>query len=173
MMERWLPVVGYEGLYEVSDQGRVRSLSRRVHNYTKAGRILKPGRKLNKNGRLVALQVMLGRGNTRRVHNLVLEAFVSVCPAGLEGCHNDGDPSHNILSNLRWDTHAANMADQVLHGTKANPPVWRRGSNVRTWLNDDEVRCIQAEPYFPGVNQMLGRAFGISYKTASRIRSAA
>lgn len=53
----------------------------------------------------------------RYVHRLVLEAFVGPCPAGMECCHEDGDPGNNRLTNLRWDTHAGNMQDAVRHGT--------------------------------------------------------
>lgn len=58
-----------------------------------------------------------GKPQTFRVHRLVLAAFVGPCPPGMEGCHDDGDPSNNQLTNLRWDTHSANIADQVTHGT--------------------------------------------------------
>lgn len=51
------------------------------------------------------------------VHRLVLDAFVGPCPDGLESCHEDGDTANNVISNLRWDTHAANIADKVRHGT--------------------------------------------------------
>lgn len=55
-------------------------------------------------------------GTSRRVHLLVLEAFVGPCPPGLEGCHTNGDGLDNKLTNLRWDTHAANMQDRLRHG---------------------------------------------------------
>jgi hypothetical protein len=169
--EIWLPIAGYEGSYEVSNYGRIKSLERPVHNYIKRGRILKPSPRKRGAGKAVtSFAVNLGRSDLRRIHRLVLEAFVGPCPIGMEGCHNDGDCSNNKLQNLRWDTHIANVLDSINHGTKADPPVQKRGSNKRTWLNDDNVRCIKAEPYFPGVNQMLGKAFGISYMTAYRIR---
>ena len=46
-----------------------------------------------------------GRGyKTRLVHRLVLETFVGAAPAGMEGCHNDGNRFNKRLENLRWDT---------------------------------------------------------------------
>ncbi len=75
--------------------------------------------------------VNLWRGTVRRgyVHVLVLTAFRGHCPAGMEGCHNDGDPKNNRLSNLRWDTHSANQKDGFRHGTmKCNwPGAYTRG----------------------------------------------
>lgn len=54
------------------------------------------------------------------VHRLVLTAFVGPCPPGMEACHDpDPNPADNRLVNLRWDTHRANVADQIRHGTRA------------------------------------------------------
>lgn len=116
MKELWRPVVGYEGYYEVSDQGRVRSVVRRAAN----GRVwpsvvLK--RPTHPSG---YLQVHLSRANSRRtrwVHLLVLTAFAGPAPAGLEALHHDGDRSNARLENLKWGTRSENMLDQVRHGT--------------------------------------------------------
>lgn len=126
MAEIWKPVVGYEGQYEVSDHGRVRSVARVV---------------LRKNGSpyRVAPKVLSthaheggyprvglrggGRSRLVYVHRAVLEAFVGPAPEGLLCCHGDGDPTNNALSNLRWDTQAANVADMVSHGRA----WWERG----------------------------------------------
>lgn len=117
LRETWLPVVGWEGLYEVSDLGRVRSVERVVQfgaqTRTVRSTILKPGRTTKG-----ALFVMLSNGKAynRRVHQLVLEAFVGPCPPGMEGCHWDDNKENNALVNLRWDTHSANMHDKVRNG---------------------------------------------------------
>lgn len=60
-----------------------------------------------------------GKIHTKIIARIVLQAFVGQCPAGLEACHNDGDPSNNTPRNLRWDTHTANMQDMVRHGRSA------------------------------------------------------
>ena len=121
MLEEWRAVVGFEGSYEVSNLGRVRSLDRmlpwkrtlrtgtvvdclRRH----AGRILVPQAK-----EAGHLWVQLGRGEQVYVHHLVLEAFVGPAPAGTVCCHWDDVPAHNNLKNLRWDTRSANVADFV------------------------------------------------------------
>ena len=119
--ERWLPVVGYEGFYEVSDHGRVRSVDRtvkfrdgRVFSYTSQLRSQTPQVPY---GHMAVGLKRNGKRRTVRVHRLVLEAFVGPCPEGMEGCHNDGDASNNALSNLRWDTSSANKQDMIRHGT--------------------------------------------------------
>lgn len=118
--EQWRPVVGYEGLYEVSDQGRVRSLGRvairRGYPLRIPGRVLRPTP--GDAGRVcIRLFNRDGVKKTLRVSVLVLAAFVGPRPEGLDGCHNNGDPTDNRLSNLRWDTRSANARDAVRHGT--------------------------------------------------------
>lgn len=93
----------------------------------------------------------------RTIHRLVLEAFVGPCPEGLEGCHNDGNPEHNHVGNLRWDTHASNMADRKTHGK--NPEGERNPAAV---LNADQVKEIR-ELWMQGVMQKaLAPIFGVS-----------
>jgi len=124
MTESWRPVVGWEDLFEVSDHGRVRALPRTIVHRRKDGKdqVVKRGYlihrgRLNTGGRR---QVTLQRnGESRKalqVHRLVLEAFVGPCPPGMECCHNDGDPTNNVVTNLRWDTPSANARDRVRHG---------------------------------------------------------
>ena len=118
MTETWKPVVGWEELYEVSDQGRVRSVDRTIHykdgqTRRHKGRVLKPWK--NRKG---YLQVSLyGEGRTNKfVHRIVLEAFVGDCPEGLETLHIDGNPANNHVGNLKWGTSSENSLEQVRHG---------------------------------------------------------
>lgn len=114
--ERWLPVVGFAGLYDVSSEGRVRSLDRIVrckggHTRLHRGRVLSP--KLVNNGYLQIDLSREGVAHQRLVHRLVLDAFVGPAPDGTEACHApDPDTRNNRASNLRWDTHANNCADK-------------------------------------------------------------
>lgn len=114
--ERWFPVPGHEGSYEVSDHGRVRSLDRRVpsgqdRTRIARGRILRPA--LTHGHPAVAL----GRERKEYVHTLVLQAFVGPAPEGMECCHGDGVRTNNYLGNLRWDTRLGNNLDAIRHGT--------------------------------------------------------
>jgi len=95
LSEQWKFVAGYEGRYEVSDQGRVRN--------ARTGRIL-----------AIALspyaEVPLGQGKKGRIHKLVAEAFLG--PAdGRWVLHNDDDKANCRLSNLRYGTPAENSRD--------------------------------------------------------------
>lgn len=117
--ERWLPVVGYEGRYEVSDLGRVRSLSRvRSHGRKWRGRVLQPW--AMPRGYLVVNLWFDNKQQPSLVHRLVLSAFIGPAPEGTEGRHGDGNPANNNLTNLSWGTHSENQLDQVAHGTHVN-----------------------------------------------------
>lgn len=107
MTERWMPVIGYEGLYEVSDWGRVRSLPRT----TTTGRLLKQ----YMNSRNGYMYVSLCKNNhkaTKRVHILVAEAFTDFRSHGFDASqvidHIDGCKVNNHLSNLEIVTQAEN-----------------------------------------------------------------
>jgi hypothetical protein len=123
VVERWLPVVGWEGVYEVSDRGRVRSLDRLGQHvvYGTArlrGAVLRP-----QPDRKGYLRVSLGHSMKAYVHHLVLTSFVGPRPGGLLGLHKDGDFLHNYVGNLYWGTYSDNLRDAVAHGTFRNGNV--------------------------------------------------
>lgn len=121
--EQWLPVVGWEGFYEVSDLGRIRSVARIVirsdgRKRTVYAKDLQPH--TTRYGYRVAGLYRGNKGTNAPVHRLVLEAFVGPCPDGMEACHGNGVRDDNRLENLRWDTRKANVADMLNHGTQNN-----------------------------------------------------
>lgn len=138
--EAWKPVVGYEGLYEVSDQGRVRSLPRRGRGNRAArvygGQLLRPGKMVRGH-----LSVALSRDNraaSRSVHALVLEAFVGPCPGGQEVRHVNDNPSDNRLANLEYGTRRENMLDRTRNGKSfmANKTHCPHGHEYASWNLD-------------------------------------
>lgn len=112
MPQVWLPVVGYEGLFEVSDDGKVRS--------TRNGRILKTRVGSLGYERLVLWKA--GKAKAFNVHRLVAYAFHGnpVAPR-TDVAHYDGVRTNNCATNLRWATKSENQADRVRHGTEARP----------------------------------------------------
>lgn len=111
MNEVWRDVIGYEGLYRVSNIGGVKSLQRRWRKK----RTLKSF--LVKGYQHVALVNRSGKATQLGVHRLVLEAFTHKRPEGKECGHIDGKRSNNILSNLKWVTRSENLMDMFRHGT--------------------------------------------------------
>jgi hypothetical protein len=117
--EEWRPVVGWEGYYVVSNQGRVKSLPRITPGGTHImGKLRQPAMQGRGNP---YWQIHLMRGGKENgmyrvaVHRLVMESFVGPCPEGMEVCHINGNGFDNRLENLRYDTHANNMAEQALY----------------------------------------------------------
>jgi len=111
---KWAPVPDFEGLYLVSDDGRVHSLPRA----TTRGRIIRPRR--DPNGYLMVTLSKEGKHTHHRVHVLVLTAFRGKCPRGCEGAHDDGNKENCRLENLFWKTYSANKRDTVRHGRHHN-----------------------------------------------------
>lgn len=163
MSEEWRPVVGYEGRYEVSSLGRVRSLDtvapcRGGKRQRRPGRLLSPG--FTRGYPYVQLHdgsPGRHRGSPRLVHRLVLGAFVGPCPGGMEACHWNGDEGDPRLANLRWATSQENKADMRRHGRSGRRLTEAAAHEIRR-------RYLRGE-----TTVALGVAFGISSASVSRI----
>lgn len=130
--EQWRPIPEWEGFYEVSSTGLVRSVDRTVRKSNSDlshynGRNLKLV--LNRRGRVSVTLSKPGRSpKPFKVHKLVAAAFLPKGEPGQEICHYNGDPADNRVENLRWDTHRANMQDFSRHcGTQHGASGYRRG----------------------------------------------
>lgn len=155
--EKWAPAAGFEGLYEVSTLGRVRSIARvilRKNGRTqsvKAG-VLKPQKR--KFGYLGIALSKDGKSCTLTLHRLVLESFVGPREPWQECCHCNGDPSDNRLSNLRWDTKESNASDRPIH-------------RPDRYLSPQRVKEIALAK---GSNRAVAKSFGVAQSTVWNIR---
>ena len=153
-MEEWRDVVGFEGIYQVSNFGRIRSV--------KTGKIKEQTVQDNDNRPYLGLW----KNNIQKIcrpHKLVMEAFVGIRPQGMECCHNDGNPQNNHLTNLRWDTAKSNQADRVRHGTT------NRGEQCGTAkLTLEQVRAIRQDNR---LQRIIAAEYGVRDNTISRIKS--
>lgn len=127
MGERWLPIIGYEGLYEVSDLGRVRSLDRIVSSITR-GSYLKHGQVLKlqttHDGYHVVHLCKNGRELRQRVNRLVLTIFFSPPPfSGAIANHKNSNRKDNHIDNLEWCSIGENNRHAILYG------------NSKPWIN--------------------------------------
>jgi len=159
MAEIWKSVLNWEGHYEVSNRGRVRSLARGMNAgwcgfQTKKGRVI---RSWKRQGRIFISLFGDGRRATATVHRLVLEAFVGPRPRGMESRHLDGNVSNNALDNLTWGTKEENENDKFRHGTRN-----------RLMLTEAEVQSIRSSKQFQAD---LAEQFGITQSMVSRIKS--
>ncbi len=146
--EYWRDVPEYEGLYRVSDQGRVKSLKRSaVRNNGRPihirERMLKQAAHAVTGHLTMSLHKIGFPGERHSAHELVLLAFVGPCPQGMECCHfPDRNPANNLVENLRWDTRSANRKDAALHGTLAAGETC--GLSKLTWVEVREIRSLYA-----------------------------
>lgn len=135
--ETWLPVVGWEDRYLVSDQWRIWSVwSKRTIKL-----------QLDKDGYLCIMLCRNGYAQLRKVHLIVLEAFKGACPPGLQARHLDGIKIHCAPENLEWGTGSENTKDQIRHGThhEARKPVCGVcGGEYRTKKNGKR-ECIECK----------------------------
>ena len=164
MNENWLPVVGYENCYEVSDLGRVRSLTRRVNGRYGNLREIK--------GKVLALSfrgqdypgVNLSRSKDKKyrlVHHLLATAFLGPRPKDQVVRHIDGNPKNCKLSNLAYGTYAENEADKEIHGTRL------RGEEIKSSkLNVQAVIAIRASS---ASQSQLARDYGVHQGTIWKI----
>jgi hypothetical protein len=155
-IERWRPVADFEGLYEVSNLGNVRSF------HSGAPAILKPF--LRSTG-YPAVELWNGPLRKRRqVSALVLEAFIGPRPARPtrhDAAHINGDPFDNRLENLVWVTHRENMRHRIPHGTN-NPGE----KNPMTRLTNDSV--VRMRGMFSRKEQEvadLAKTFGLATRS--------
>ena len=155
-IEYWCAIPGYEGEYEVSDLGRVRSLERRIWRESRGAwfsqrvpaRVLRPG----KAGSYGHVSVSLRRHNSRLVHQLVLLAFVGPCPPGQEVRHKNCNGGDNRLANLHYGTRAQNNVDSSKAGKRKLDPAC--------------VRRIRAIPPSESNARLVAAQFGVSRSTA-------
>ena len=118
--EIWKDIPGYEGRYQVSNLGRVRSLGFWLEHGCRGGRTVRqyypPHFCEGDEDKFGHRRVSLSKPGAPRkrclVHKLVMLVFVGECPEGKEVCHNDGDPRNNRLENLRYDTRSENQRDK-------------------------------------------------------------
>lgn len=152
----WRPVRGYEGRYEVSDAGQVRSLV--------TDRILRPG--LTSRG---YPSVVLYDGSSPKspqsytVHTLVCAAFIGPRISGLTVNHIDGDKTNNAVSNLELVT----MQENCLHAVRTGLTVVPDGRKLNGKLTEKNVRMIRriyATPAKRGTQKKLARRFGVDPK---------
>jgi hypothetical protein len=168
-IEKWLPVPGYEGVYSVSDCGRVRS--EHACNRSSAICVLKPD--LNRGGYPQVHLYRHSRPSTRTVHGIVAEVFISPRPKGLHVNHIDGNKLNPRPSNLEYVTakenqlHASRlglMASADRHGSKTHPEKIQRGPGHwskrhpdRTCKGDRNGSRIHPERLRRGTEQHLAK----------------
>lgn len=161
-LEEWRPVVGFEGVYSVSNQGRIRrdGANKGAH----IGRILATSPD-SKGYRMVQLYVACAHFR-RRVHVLVGRAFLGPLPLGHEINHIDGDKMNARRDNLEQVTHAANQAHAARTGLARGAPG---EANAAAKLSVADVRAIKRALVRGDTCDTLARRFGVTAPTIGYI----
>ena len=156
-MEEWRDIHGYEGIYQVSNLGRVRSLDR----VTSLGRIVSGKIKAacdNGNGYLVVNLKYNGKQKMRTVHKLVAEAFINrnnfkfmpdenkndITLTNLQVNHKDENKTNNIVSNLEWCTHKYNNN----YGTMRQRCAEKHINHENT---SKKIKCVETGVIYPSI----------------------
>lgn len=154
MIEEWRPISGYEGLYEVSSYGRVKSLKRPFENnggiqWTKE-RILSPGK--SKLGYLIVNLCCNGKVCQNYVHRLVAQTFVPNPENLTEVNHKDEDKANNIVDNLEWCDHSYN----INYGTRQERSINTKIKNgYVNWENVGLSRKEYMKKYYQENNDKI------------------
>ena len=144
-MEIWKNIKGYEGLYQVSDQGRVKSLERTIikkdgRKFTVKERVLKPG--VTKDGYLIVALHAGDKQKTLTVHRLVCTAFHENLENKPCVNHINENKTDNRASNLEWCTYKENNN----HGTRVARVTKTRSKPVGQYTLDSELVKVWASP---------------------------
>ncbi len=170
--EEWRDIAGWEGLYQVSSDGRVRSLPRERVRITGAvqctiryeSKIINGG--IVNGYRKVGLQDKVSRLKRYYVHHLVCTAFHGPRPEGPEVAHGDGSRTNNCFNNLRWASRLENQRDREAHGTKRH-----RDSYKHAKVTTEDLRLIDEMLDQGFTQQKIADRFGIGRPYVSHLRS--
>lgn len=168
--EIWADIPGFEGLYQASTLGRIKSLGRHVN--TSSGRRVYVKEKVlslsqQKSGHLLVWLRKDGSTHAKCVHRLIAETYIGPCPPNKECCHNNAIPSDNRVENLRWDTRANNIKQSYSNGRKVIIPGYKGLAHGSSILTEAEVKEIRASKLSCAVTAVK---FGVSPMTISRCR---
>ena len=154
MQEEWRDIKGYEGLYQVSNLGRVKSLERYVWNgkaYAHKNEKIMSLDKL-KNGYLTANLYKNNISKRHYIHRLVAQAFLSKSEKHTEINHKDENKANNCIDNLEWCTHKENMnSGTCIERRKSNMDFFaaakKRSNEHLIKLNKSRAKPVMCNVY--------------------------
>lgn len=138
MIEIWKDIESFDGFYQISNLGRVKSVSRKIGTCYRKERIRSLS--LTKDGYVKLRLSYCGKDVTMRVHRLVAEAFIPNSNNKETVNHKDGNKLNNCVDNLEW----ADRSEQMYHAYKLSLKKSVQGAeNTQSKLTDEQVKEIR------------------------------
>lgn len=166
-MEKWVDVKDYEGLYKVSNRGRVKSLGRYQQNYSKKQwrpEEIKSARTDPQGYKMMDLYKN-GKQKTVRVHRLVALAFIPNPENKPTVNHIDGDRNNNAVENLEWATFEEQNRHFYQRGLKSEKNI-KKAVKAMNKASSVAVECITDNKVFKSQSE-AARHYGIDPSSIS------
>jgi hypothetical protein len=165
--EEWQDINGWQGLYAVSNLGRVKSYDREMAAHLTGTAYIHKGRvlTLKKTGNYLGVSLFHdGAGRRFYIHRLVAQAFICN-PSNLpEVNHKDGNTFNNYASNLEWVTRSENAQHAWETGLMKSPKPPCGELQHASKLTENDVKQIRIE-FQPGSGPRLARKYGVTPRT--------
>ena len=167
MQTLWKPIIGYEHLYEVSNFGNIKRLTKEIvriqGNYIKKDKILK-NTMLSDGYLSVSIFNKDGKQVQHKVHRLVAEAFITNTENYPIVLHLDNDKTNNTVNNLKWGTHKQNTQQALSDG------LMKKGDNhPSSKLTEKQVYSIKEELADGGNHRIIAEKYNVAKNTISSI----
>lgn len=154
MGEVWKPIKDYEGYYEVSNLGRIRSLDRYVNHksgtkYLQRGIVMAPR---FRGGYVTTALSKFGHTKYCRIHRLVAQAFIPNPENKPTVNHMDGNKMNNTVENLEWATQSENQLHAIRTGLVSQESL-RKAVYARMLVASKPVYCVKMDKHFPSIRE--------------------
>ena len=172
-LEEWLPVPGFEGRYEISNHGRLKSLpfekqgrnSNGPFSYTTKELIRKPCFDTSGYIWYDLKDGVTRKSHCRKAHRLVAELFIPNPYNRLEVNHKDGDKTNNNVDNLEWCTRKENIKHAFDLGLSSNAGE----RHPRARLSNNQVKELRKLRESGLSLKEIGETYGVHFSTISKI----
>lgn len=172
MEEIWKDVVGYEGYYQVSNLGRIKSLERRI-NSSVGTRVVKPQYKkyfINDKGYYTVNLSLKGKNKTISVHRIVSKAFIPNPENKPAVNHKDMNKLNNSLENLEWVTYQENTNHALENHSLGHNLFKYHNTNNAIKRGIKKIRCVELDKVFDSAVEACKQ---LNLNTPTLVRSSA
>jgi hypothetical protein len=165
MTELWKDIPGYEGRYQASSLGQIRSLDYMQANLLTGGISKQKGKVLNQSLSKDGYVLVCIKSKTSQAHRLICAAFHGPAPEKAECCHANDIRTDNRAENLSWGTRQSNAKEMAVRDRIKGE------RHPRAQVTAFQAFMIQQSPHTRGNGPVLAKALGVSHAVISGIWS--